>query len=337
MMSALTGVPNAFAQTQEEQVSKALDEEKHELKIFDVLKLHRLLLPYKLSPRVGIFSGYDSNVNLDHSRKGDVFEEFAFSLGFSKPWLENIKWSEGIKFTFDYDLDVLNYNEFTDASNILNHVVFGLHKRYAPFLVGTGYDLGIIYYPHNDDGDFLFHKGFLYLRQNILKNLYHQLRLESGYKQYTNEEALADSLDARLEKKRHDYRYSADYSVGAYLNPKLFLKINGKYSINNANAVYLDFYDYTAYEGGLSADYRLLDKLSLFSKLSFIRKDYSRTVTLRDYEEHDNYYAATLGATYHLNKNNSLIAYYTRRQNSSNDHLQEYFENVFTGGWQYSF
>ncbi|MDD5195972.1 MAG: hypothetical protein PHQ96_09950, partial [Candidatus Omnitrophica bacterium] len=165
---------SAFAQV-------SADEEKskdaRESKTFDIRDIHKFLLPYKFSPRVGIFSGYDSNVNLDHERKGDVFEEFALSFYFSKPWLENMKWTEGIKFSFNYDLDVLNYNEFTDASNILNHLNFALQKRYAPFTLGTGYDLGILYYPNNEDGDFLMHKGFIFLRQNIFKKAYHQLRL----------------------------------------------------------------------------------------------------------------------------------------------------------------
>ncbi|MDD5195627.1 MAG: hypothetical protein PHQ96_08160, partial [Candidatus Omnitrophica bacterium] len=201
----------------------------------------------------------------------------------------------------------------------------------------TGYDLGILYYPNNEDGDFLMHKGFIFLRQNIFKKAYHQLRLESGYKHYTNRDAIGETLSTLQDDKRHDYRYSADYSIASNITPRLFLKFNGKYSINDSNAIYQDFYDYKSYEAGVYLDYQLLSSLRLFSRALVSHKDYSRTVTLRDYEQRDNYYAGTLGATYQLNKNNSLTAYYTRRNNYSNDHLETYFENVFTGGWQYSF
>lgn len=334
-VSALLGNENAFCQTSAAETAKTKDEQ--EAKSLDLRELHKFLLPYKFSPRVGLYSGYDSNVNLDHARKGDVFEEFALSMSFSKPWLENIKWSEGIKFTFDYDLDVLNYNEFTDASNILNHFNLGLHKRYKAFSVGTGYDLGILYYPHNEDGNFLMHKGFVYLRQNIFRNVYHQVRFEEGFKHYTDKDALGESLNVLQDKKRHDDRYTIDYSIGSNITPRLFARLNGKYSVNTSNAIYQDFYDYKSYEAGAYLDYQLIRSLRLFSRATVMHKDYSRTVTLRDYKERVNYYSATIGATYQLNKNNSLTAYYTRRNSYSNDHLETYFENVFTGGWQYRF
>ncbi|MFH1875952.1 MAG: hypothetical protein ABH865_03600 [Candidatus Omnitrophota bacterium] len=325
----------SFAQAQGDANAKRTDDQTS--KAFDIMQIHRLLLPYSFSPRVGVTLGYDSNVNLDNARKGDMFEDFALSMRFSKPWLENIKWSEGINFTFNYDLDVLNYNRVTDASNILNHFVFGLNKKYGPFTAGIGHDLGILYYPNNEDGDFIFNKNFIYLRQNIFKKFYHQLRFEGGLKQYTNKHALGDSLNTLQDKKRHDDRYSLDYSIGANLTPALFARWNSRYTVNESNAIYLDFYDYTAIETSAYLEYQLMRRLYLFSKLTFMHKDYSRTVTLRDYEQRDNYYAGLIGGTYQLNKNNALTASYTRRQNYSNDRLEKYFENVFTGGWQYSF
>ena len=132
--------------------------------------------PHKLSYKAAFYTGYDSNVNLSSSRNGDIFEEFLLSLYFVRPWIK------GTRFTFDYDIDFLNYNDIRDATSVLHHIRLGVHKDFFRTLVGTGYDLGVINYPYNEDGDFLFHKGFFYIRKNLSRKMYHKLKLEYGLK-----------------------------------------------------------------------------------------------------------------------------------------------------------
>jgi hypothetical protein len=60
-------------------------------------------------------------------------------------------------------------------------------------------------------------------------------------------------------------------------------------------------------------------------------------VTLGTDKERDNLYVARTGIKYNLNKNNVLALSYAYRDNSSNEDLEEYRENVFSASWQYKF
>ncbi|MCM8819636.1 MAG: hypothetical protein NC925_02460 [Candidatus Omnitrophica bacterium] len=298
---------------------------------FEALRVPKLVFFDDLSLRAAIYGGYDSNVNLSKLRKGDAFQEFLLYGDLSK------KITKDLKFLFNYNLDVLNYSEFTDASNILNHFTFTLQKKFDKFLVGWGYDLGILYYPHNEDGDFLFHKAFIYLKHNISKTLYQKLSFNMGYKYYTNKEAYSDSLNTYLSDKRHDWRYTLNYSIGSKIADKLFLGWDAQYLLNYSNVLYIDFYDYSAFSTSIFLNYELFKKFLLYSRFSYTKKDYKRLVTLADYKQEDNLYVGSFSISYLLNKNNSLNAYYTYRYNDSNDWLADYFEHVSGIGWQYRF
>lgn len=315
----------AYSQVTEDREDRSLQELRR------LRKLIKKPQPYKFSSTAGIFVGYDNNVKLAPTRQGDVYEEFLYSLDFMKPL------GDGFRFEFDYDLDYTNYNAVTDATNLLNHLRFELNKKFALCKVGTGYDLGFIYYPKDDDGNFLFHKGFVYFEKDILRT-YHVIGLEYGLKDYTDQKALADTIGTKQSKKRSDKRLSPYYSMGFKVTPKLFAKFKTKFSINDSNARYVDFYDYKSYQHSLGFVYKLLDNLNLSSTFSYRRKLYdSRTVTLRTYKQKDSRYTATLGLDYKVNSKNTVALSYTYRQNESNDSLSEYSESVVNCGWLYSF
>jgi opacity protein-like surface antigen len=323
LMLILCHINNAFSQIKEEQ------QEKTE-------KVKKIMIdkePYKLSKRAYLFFGYDNNVNLSNNRKGDIFEEFLFSLDFSKPWLEDIS------FSFDYDLDVLNYNQYTDLSNILNHFRFGLHKRLSSlFSIGSGYDLGIFYYHHGKDNDFLFHRGFAYIEHRPWRRMYHRLTWESGLKDYLNNKTLQDTISTYQDKERKDRRSSIEYSLASLINPKLRFQFKSKFSLNDSNARYLDFYDYKSYTQSLGIDYKLSKVIRLLTNFAYRKKEYSaRTIISGGDKQEDNLYSGSLGLIYQLNKNKALSLHYTYRENSSNEPLEEYSESVITCGLRYNF
>ena len=297
------------------------------------LKLMKKKTPdYKIKYRTGLFFGYDSNAKLSGYRNSDSFERSVFSMDFIKP-LEDSKF-----FTFDYDLNYIHYNEFESNTSMLNHLKFALHKKISPFTLGSGYDVSYIYYPHNNDGNSFFHRVFIYGQQDLSKNLYHKIQFEPGWKFYLSKDALADSLNTFRDSKRHDQRWAVFYNVGAKLNPRLSLNFKSKFSLNDSNSKYIDFYDYKAYKQVLDANYKLLEDLYLFSGISYTKKKYkSRTVTLADYEQIDDLYSGLFGVKYNLDKQSSLFLYYVYRQNNSNDTIAEYSESVITAGWQHDF
>lgn len=332
LISVLLRVSPGFAQstTKEEEQEKTLN-------VLEGQKLQKessqeKTPTHRLYSSTAFFSGYDTNARLSTDRKGDIFEEYLFSLDFTKYWPKDIN------FTFTYDFDILNYNEITDASNILNHFRIGPSKKFALCTLGAGYDLGILYYPHNQDSSFILQKGFFYIRQDISQNTYHKLQFEAGCKAFTDGKAMGDAIDSYQDKERKDKIERLEYRIDSFVYPKLLVSSKTRFSLNDSNARYVDFYDYKSYAETLGADYKLGRNLSLFADFTYIRKVYdSRTVTLRDYKERDNLYGGNIGLKHKTNKRNQLSLYYTYWQNVSNDDLARYTESIITCGWQHLF
>lgn len=202
---------------------------------------------------------------------------------------------------------------------------------------GFGYDLGISYYPRNEDGDYLFHKGFVYLAKKWL-TFNHQLQFEYGLKDYTEAKALDGTITTYQSKERLDRRLSGEYSIGKALTKKLYTRFRSKFSTNDSNARFLTFYDYDTWRQSVGLEYKLTPKIALSSDFAYTKKEYdSRTVIGRPYVQEDDLYAGSVGISYALNSKVSLLLSYIYRNNSSNEPLEEYSENVITCGWQYMF
>ena len=309
------------AQTREEKEERGLQQ----------VPLEKKFLPPGLTAKASLSAGYDSNVNLSPVKKGDIFEEFLFNLGYAKRLLNKLR------FSFNYDLDVLNYNEITSASTILNHLRFGLHDKISIFKVGAGYDLAIVYFRNNDD-DFFFHKGFAYFGQDLTRKIYHQVQFEYGIKAYTDQKALAGAIATYQDKDRVDRRWNGIYTIDFSLTPKLSMGILNRFSVNESNVMYQRLYNYKSYEGSPYLSYSFTDKLRASVNFSYTRKNYDkRLLTLGTDKERDNLYVARAGIKYSLNKNNVLALSYIYRDNASNEDLEEYAENVFSASWQYKF
>ncbi|MFA5157179.1 MAG: hypothetical protein WC532_07325 [Candidatus Omnitrophota bacterium] len=307
--------------------------EEREEKTLEISKLEKKKPTFKLSSVAGLFYGFDTNARLSAESKGDHYEEFLWSSSVIKPWIARTK------FVFNYDLDVLNYNEATDISNILNHGRFVVDKKLFDWLnVGIGDDLAIYAYTNNDDGTFLFNKYLFYLKSKLARKTYHQLLFSYGEKYYTDRKAMGDDYGSTQEKERRENRQSVEYNISSDITRKFYAKIMGRFSVNNSNDRYLDFYDYKSYEISPSITYKFTRKFDLSSNFIYLRKNYkSRLVTNENYKEKENIYATNLLFRYKLDKHNILSFLYTYRGDNANDSIDKYTENVFTCGWQYNF
>ncbi|MBM3248628.1 MAG: hypothetical protein FJZ10_04325 [Candidatus Omnitrophica bacterium] len=295
--------------------------------------LHKKPPSYNLNSSVAFFSGYDNNVKLSPEREGSIFEEVLYSLNFNKPL------SSKLRLLFNYDIDYLNYNSVPRASNLLNHLRVGVDKRLSRILeLGVGCDLSDFYYPKDSDGDFIFSKGFIYLKNRIGGSSFQQLALEYGYKIHAARKALSNSISELGDNPLTDKRRSIEYTIGSNISPALFIQCSGKFSQNNSNARYIDFYDYRGYELSPSVHYKLSEKINLVGDFSYLRKLYSdRTINTGDKKEKDNVFYANTGLRYKLNRNDTLSFFYTYRGNSTNEDLEQYTESVFTVGLEHGF
>ena len=291
---------------------------------------------YKIFSQASVSAGYDTNPTFSSTRKGDVFEEFLYSLAFIKPLTPKAR------LTLDYDFDTRRYGEATDASFLLHHLRLELQQRLARFTVGGGYDGGYSFggssFAPADDDSFLLHKVFLNIRQNLTKRLYHQLEGEWGYKVYTSQRALGDNIFAQLDQERADRRFGIEYSLGSSLGKRSRFVVKAKFLQNDSNVRYIDFYDYNSYQFSGSFDYLLLKDLHLVSQLRYLRTNYSaRTVVFQDYRQKDNLYTGNVSLRYALDKHSTLLVYYTYRTNQTNEPLEKFSQNVAGCVWQYLF
>tara|TARA_B100000315_G_scaffold239532_1_gene258408 strand:- start:2676 stop:3680 length:1005 start_codon:yes stop_codon:yes gene_type:complete len=312
------------------QITPEIRQEKEEQSLDDRQK-QKSTEGYKMSQKVAIYYGYDSNANLATERKGDSFEEVVYSIDFAK--LLN----KTLRITFDYDIDFSNYHETTDLTNFLNHFRLGVQKQLPFCLVGFGYDAGFVNYTRGDS-DFILHKGFVYFGKKTSNRIYQKIQFEYGAKDYLDISALGDSLGSFQEKERLDRRIAAEYSLSALLTPKTMMRLRTKFSRNDSNARFVDFYDYTAYSPTLVLSHKFLKDVIISTNLSYRRKEYdSRTISGGSEEQSDNLYVASLGVQKMLDKKTSVSLQYTYRENSSNESLEEYSESVITCGWHYNF
>lgn len=287
---------------------------------------------FSLSASAEVNAGYDTNVNLNSTHKGDAFEEFLFTLDFKKPVTETIS------FFIDYYLDYFNYNEFIRYSSLINHIALTASCDTPVFTPGIGYDFSSVSYLNYDDADFLFHRSFVYLENFITRKILQRLTFEYGYKDYLRTKALADEINLYQDDERADTRIALVYSLFCKPTRKTKFFIQGKVSKNDSNSRYVDFYDYNAYRIWLGGTYSIYRNLALVTDFSFKRKVYkSRTVTSEDFKQKDKLYTTGAGFIYKMSRADTVSLNYTYRQNNSNEPLEEYSENIIQCGFRHNF
>lgn len=322
LITGLFAAPAGFPQIKEEREEKTFSSDKIQKK--DTEK--------KLSSSAALFFGFDSNPNFASLKKSDIFQEAVYFLRFILPLRKTFK------FTLNYDLDVQNYDKFTDLSSVLNHLRLAFHKKINKFTVGTGFDLAVASYFHNDDGDYYFPKGFVYVRQALTRKLYHQFLIEAGAKEHATRQPLADTISTYQDKNLIDHRQSAEYLIGASVTKKLSFKLRSRFTLNDSNARYLDFYDTKSCQFTPSLAYQLTNRLGLQASYSFLRKAFKeRTTIAADKKQKDDIHAATLGVLCKVTDNKFVSFSYAYRNNDSNEETEKYRENVISCGWQYNF
>jgi hypothetical protein len=206
------------------------------------------------------------------------------------------------------------------------------------FSFGAGYDFSSFYYPDNLDSDYYYNKGFVYLRQNLVKGIYHQLMVEEGVKDYVHSKAYQDSLSTFQDKDRRDFRHGVEYSLGMPFLTKHFFRLRTKYSINDSNALFEDYHDYKTYDFSPYVYFKLSDRYSLNLSMTMTQRDYvGRTVTSRTYERRDRIYNGNIGLRYNMSELSSISLGYGYNESKSNDTSTEYSGSSVNCGWQHKF
>jgi hypothetical protein len=276
--------------------------------------------------------GYESNPNLESTQKGDLFEQAQATVRYLQPL------GKSRTLEIDYDINSMAYNEFTDLSNLYNNLRLGFHQKLPFGIAGVYSDLGYFYYPRSEESDFFFPRGSVYVQHSITKTLSHQVLVECGAKLSSYDYALAEQSWLYQDNLRRDDRISGQYAINTKVGKALYLSGRYRFSRNDSNVLYQDYYDYQSYRYSLSASWEMALDFWLLSGFSYTRKDYkTRMVSAIDEKQNEDLCVFNVGLRRALSQTDWLSVMYTYRFNQSNDSSSEYIDNVAMAGWQHHF
>jgi hypothetical protein len=281
---------------------------------------------------MGALEGYDNNVYLDPSRKGDIFDQVMADI------VLRYRVNNKLDIKTRYDFTSITYHRFTDVSMLDNQVSAGL--EYYPFnrlKAEAGYIIDFIDYFKSKDSDYMMDGPYAGIRYYINRKAFIGTMYQYSEYDYSSRKT-RDNSAVETDITRKDKRNSLTAEIGSYLG-KLFVKIKNTYFWNDSNDQYLDFYDYNSERINLYAAYPVTDKVSAILSGGYQRKDFKNRTTIKDpgKKENDNIMMLGAGFSYSIMPSCSVSFNYSYRQNYSNDPVQEYSGSIGTIGLNLSF
>ena len=171
-----------------------------------ILEQYRVPPPPPLEASIGLSVGYESNVNLDGSRRGDYFLEedasFVFNHRF-RPWLKG---------EVGYSGTSSQFIEITDA-DLWTHNLSGLFQiqPHSRIRLDLGAEYGLLNFPRHSDDSFFDRRVKAEVRLAHTPWLTHRLGWAYQFREYDTRGA-RDSAGNRLaglnrEDQRHTFLY----------------------------------------------------------------------------------------------------------------------------------
>ncbi|MBN1405973.1 MAG: hypothetical protein JW946_05580 [Candidatus Omnitrophica bacterium] len=279
---------------------------------------------FKFTPSVK--EGYERNVFLDSSRKGDSFTQPALSLD------ANYKITPNLKAGIEYDFTGLFYGQYTDLDVVNNEAAAFFAYDLMPNLsLKAGYGADSNYYLNDKTGTYLAYGPLSALQYYFNKNLF----LKAGYdfRIYDYDKKLIrDGSGRELGSHREDHRHTVTFTAGQRIN-KILLRLEERIDFNDSNDEYMDYYDYTAYKTGASFTAPVLKNLYLTAYGSYRYKDFTSRRKL-DLSAVEKQKTMTLGASayYKVYKSCYVNIGYAYMQNYSNEPLNRYSDSAASAG-----
>ncbi|MBI4228064.1 MAG: hypothetical protein HY600_07335 [Candidatus Omnitrophica bacterium] len=262
----------------------------------------------------GVSEGYESNVNLDGSRKGDPFTEESFSV-VARPKVTS--WLSG---EITYDLLHTHYQAMTD-SNLWSNTVEWLLK-YQPLRrveVATGYEYGVLNFPHDTSSSFADQRTKASLTWAQAGWLTHVIGWVYQLREYDTRKA-RDAAGTALEGvNRQDQRHTGSYEL-RFRFPKLLARLGAEWYRNSANDQLQDFYDWDDVRVRAVLTRVFNPKWVGTVSASHERKNYqSRSVPAINVAERDDLVTVAGSLIYQATPHASVAGSLTYRHQDSND------------------
>ncbi|UCH11956.1 MAG: hypothetical protein JSW18_03815 [Candidatus Omnitrophota bacterium] len=288
--------------------------------------------PFGLKIAAAIKEGFESNVFLDSSRKGDWFTETdIYAEG-------EYKITDKLAVGVEYDFINLSYNEFTDL-NLVNNEGRAFFKYYLKdgFSIKTGYVLDSVWYPHDKDGTYFTQGPLAEIEYYINKDLF--LTGAYEFKEYDyDKRKIKDGTGKTLSTNREDCMHSMTFGVGDFVNigryiKDLLVKVEEKIDFNDSNDEYMDYYDYISYKTSAFISMPVFKVLYLVGHGSYRYKDFDTRKNI-DLNATETQKTFVLGATvyYNIYKSAYISAGYTYTQTYSNEPTNRYSDSISSAG-----
>jgi len=327
-------VPTFAALTEKKEVKEEQAKQK---------QLQEFLKPVQLPKGEILFyadfyEGYDNNVNLDSTRKGDTYTELALDAGYKQPF------GNGFDVTLDYYLSAITYHELTDGSFYDSNLSVEFDKKLTslPFRFSLSSNLEYNYYPKDESARFYAIEPETFIRHDINDNIYQKLVYSFMFKEYTDRSP-QDGAGASKPGDRKDLRNSLTHELNFILFNEYILKLRNQYSVNDSNDQYLDYYDYDTYRIDATVIMPVFPVLfkNLYGLLNcgYQFRDYKTRTLVADTSktQEDDFYNVLSALIYDLNDAFSVSFNYTYNQNESNEPSEKYSGSTYSLGLHYAF
>ena len=278
------------------------------------LEAHRAPPPPFLTASSGIAQGYESNVNLDGSRRGDFFTQETAGVTLN-PRLTS--WLSG---AFTYDLLHTHYVELRDANLLMNTLGGAIQLQpHSRVRVDLAYEYSLVDFPFNTADSFLDRRTGV----EVLSALTHWLTHQAGWtyqlRDYDTRKARDGAGNDLPGTDREDERHIVSQELRARF-PKTSARIGGQYYRNVSNDLFQDFYDWEDYQVRGVVSQVLSPKWVGIVVASSERRNYQqRSVPAINVGERDTLTTLAGSLIYLINDHAQLTYSLTYRHQDSND------------------
>lgn len=279
-----------------------------------IVEARRAPPPPRWNLYAGATQGYESNVNLDGTRKGDRFTEESLTLVF-RPTITS--WLSG---EATYDLLNTHYHELTD-SNLWSNTASALLKLkpVRRLEVAAGWEYSILNFPLDSDSSFADQRTKATVSFAQTGWLTHLVGWTYQLREYDTRKARDFAGTQQPGANRQDQRHTGSYELRCRF-PKLSARVGAEYYQNASNDQLQDFYDWQ--------DLRLRAVLTRAFGPQWVgtlsasheRKNYeARSVPAIAVAERDDLVTVAGSLIYQLTPRTSVTGNVTYRHQDSND------------------
>lgn len=276
--------------------------------------------------------GYESNVNLDGSRKPDAFAEQSAGILFQPTFT---RWLSG---QLSYDFLGTEFRAFTD-SNLWSHAFKALLKIQPskPVQLELGYEFGSLEFPLDEDSSFLDHRVRAHFSYAQLPWLTHRVGWTYLAREYGTRLARDGDAVKLNGLNREDQRHTASYEM-RFRWPKTFARLGTEWYRNFSNDHYQDYYDWADLRVRALLTRTLTPRWTATCTVSQERKNYqARSVPAIHVAERDDLFTAAGSLMFQFNPSTVMTYSTTYRHQDSNDPRLDFTDWIHQLGITVSF